>query len=142
MSTEPTASQTAANKELVLRFFENFSHGKGADAFALLSETGTWWAAGTLYSGDRRITGEFSKAEYLELVGEIVLAFPKGIAFRVLAMTAENDRVAAEVESFGEHANGRRYNNQYHFLFVIADGRFSLVKEYNDTHHLFELIQD
>ena len=57
-------------------------------------------------------------------------------------MTAENDRVAAEVESFGEHANGKRYNNQYHFLFVIADGRFSVVKEYNDTHHLFELIQD
>lgn len=141
-TTGAQVSETAHNRTLVERFFDDFSSGRVDRAFTLLADDGTWWAAGNLYSGDRRITGEFTKAEYLDLVGEIVKAFPRGIRFTIHAMTAEGDRVAAEVESYGEHANGKRYNNHYHFLFVVRDGKFGVVKEYNDTHHLYELIQD
>ncbi len=134
--------RATGNRALVEQFFDDFSNGRIDAAFSLLSDDGAWWAAGKLYSGDRRVTGDFTKAEYLDLVGEIVKAFPAGIRFKIHAMTAEGDRVAAEVESFGDHANGKRYNNQYHFLFVVKDGKFAIVKEYNDTHHLFELIQE
>lgn len=49
--------------------------------------------------------------------------------------------LAAEVESRGTHANGKAYNNKYHFLITIADGQFVHVKEYMDTLHLAQLLQ-
>lgn len=52
----------------------------------------------------------------------------------------EGGRAAAEVESYGEHINGKTYNNHYHFLFVIRDGLIVSVKEYMDTLHLRRLL--
>ena len=67
MTTYPDGAapgQSVRDPQLVRQFFDDFSNGKVAAAFSRLSDTGTWRAAGTLFSGDRRIMGEFSKAEY------------------------------------------------------------------------------
>jgi hypothetical protein len=47
--------------------------------------------------------------------------------------------VALEVESYGKLKNGRIYNQQYHTLMVIRDGKISAVREYLDTQHVFEV---
>ncbi|WP_203556975.1 nuclear transport factor 2 family protein [Bacillus sp. B15-48] len=52
-----------------------------------------------------------------------------------LAITAEGNRVAVETESYTELTNGRVYNNLYHFLFIVEDGKIQKVKEYLDTEH-------
>jgi len=62
-----------------------------------------------------------------------------GIRFTLHAMTAEGDRVAAEVESYAELVSGTVYNNKYHMLFEMADGRIRVVKEYGDTLHAKEV---
>jgi hypothetical protein len=124
------------NKALVRRFFELFSQGKTDDAFTLVSDQVSWWVPGTLpFSGTK------TKAQYLQVVGAIRSGFPAGVRFTVDSMTAEGDRVAAEVESQGLHANGRTYNNRYHFLIRVKNGLFVEVKEYMDTLHLHQLIQ-
>ena len=51
------------------------------------------------------------------------------------ALIAEGDRVAAETESYAELKNGRVYNNHYHFVFEVRDGKIHSVKEYLDTEH-------
>ena len=43
--------------------------------------------------------------------------------FTIHSMTAEDDRVAIEAESYGEHASGKTYNNHYHFLMRLRDGK-------------------
>jgi ketosteroid isomerase-like protein len=48
-------------------------------------------------------------------------------------MTAENERVAVEVNGEAIHASGEPYNNQYHFLLVIKNGKIVELKEYMDT---------
>jgi ketosteroid isomerase-like protein len=48
--------------------------------------------------------------------------------------------VAAEVVCTGEHMNGKSYNNQYHFLFVVRDAQIVAVNEYMDTKQLHDLI--
>jgi ketosteroid isomerase-like protein len=58
-----------------------------------------------------------------------------GIEFTVHALTAEGDRVAAEVESRARLTTGAFYNNHYHMLFEIRDERIRVVKEYSDTAH-------
>jgi ketosteroid isomerase-like protein len=60
---------------------------------------------------------------------------PKGL-------TAEGDRVAAEVESYGETTTGKIYNNLYHFLFEVRDGKIQSVRGYLDTMHAKEVLVD
>jgi ketosteroid isomerase-like protein len=62
---------------------------------------------------------------------------------KVLALTAEGDRVAMEAESRVVRPDKDRiYNNFYHYLFKIRDGRLTLFKEYQDTLHLFDFTSD
>lgn len=60
-----------------------------------------------------------------------------GLRMTVKSLMAEGDKVALEVESYGELRNGRIYNQEYHFSITIRDGKISAVREYLDTQHVF-----
>ncbi|MCS6924885.1 MAG: nuclear transport factor 2 family protein [Candidatus Binatia bacterium] len=127
-----------ANKKLVLDFFENFSAGKFDDALAMMAENATWWVAG---KPDKfPLAGTKSKAQFAELVKGIGAAMPKGLKITPKGITAEGDRVALEAESYGELANGKVYNNLYHFLIEVRDGKIQAVREYLDTMHANEVL--
>ena len=51
------------------------------------------------------------------------------------ALTAEGERVAVEAGSLGKHVSGKIYNNHFHILMVIRDGKVQEWKEYMDTMH-------
>lgn len=126
----------SANKALVARFFDAMTRNAVDEAFSMVADSVSWWVPGTLpFSGTK------SKSQYLQVVGAIQRGFPKGVAFTVTGMVAEGDFVAAEVESLGQHANGKTYANRYHFLIQVRDGQFVQVKEYMDTLHLHDLIK-
>jgi uncharacterized protein len=129
-----------ANKNVVLSFFENFSAGKVDAALALMADTATWWVAG---KPDKFVlAGTKTKTQFAEIVKEIVTAMPKGLRVTPKGLTAEEDRVAAEAESYGETASGKIYNNLYHFLFEVRDGKIQAVREYLDTMHAKEVLVD
>jgi hypothetical protein len=67
----------------------------------------------------------------------MVGALKNGLRMTPTGMVAEGDRVAVEAESYGELANGRVYDQRYHFLMTIRDGRIAEVREYLDTQHVF-----
>jgi uncharacterized protein len=132
------AAETAAkaieeqNKELVANFLEVFSQGNVADILSCLSESATWWVAGRLDG----ISGTKNKREFGEmLAGLSALTVTGAIRLTPLAWTAEGDRVAVETESYSELRNGRVYNNLYHFVFEVRDGKIQRVKEFLDTEH-------
>ncbi|HEX5586664.1 MAG TPA: ketosteroid isomerase, partial [Acidimicrobiia bacterium] len=54
---------------------------------------------------------------------------------QVLLMTAEEDRVAVVSEGHAVTLDGVPYDNMYHFLFELRDGRIAAVWEFNDTEH-------
>ena len=68
------------------------------------------------------------------------MARPEGLKFTILGLTAEADRVAIEAESDGMHVSGQRYQNQYHFLMRIRDGRIVELKEYMDTQQVQDVL--
>ena len=73
---------------------------------------------------------------YAEVVGacDIFKQIMKdGIKFDLISTTAEEDRVSMEMRGHSELVNGAAYNNEYHFLFTIRDGRVCRIKEYIDT---------
>jgi len=119
------------NKQTVRQFLEVFSSGDVAATMAMMSDDATWWVAGTM-----PISGSYDKAAFTTLLSGVASAC-KGGAIRIMpkVFTADEDRVAVEAESLAELNNGRRYNNHYHFLFTVRDGKIAGVKEYLDTMH-------
>ena len=128
------------NKNVVLSFFENFSAGKVDAALAMLADTATWWVAGN--PEKFVLAGTKTKAQFTELLNGIGAAMPKGLRVTPKGLTAEGDRVAVEAESYGETATGKVYNNLYHFLFEVRDGKIQAVREYLDTMHAKEVLVD
>ena len=125
----------ASNKQIVSDFFKHLNAGNVAAAFEKVADEVKWWVPGALpFSGTK------NKAGYMGIVNKIQTGFPAGLKFAVNTLVAEGDHVAAEVESLGQHLSGKTYNNKYHFLFTLLEGKVIAVKEYMDTQHLKDLI--
>lgn len=128
------------NKQIVSDFFERFSAADVAGALDMLSELVIWKAMGR--KGGLPLSGERDKQAIGELIAGVKAAFPSGINLKPTGWTCEGDRVAVEVESYAEKANGTVYNNFYHFLVVVVDGKIDTVKEYFDTLHVKQVFID
>jgi ketosteroid isomerase-like protein len=120
------------NRKIITEFMEVFSSGDVDGILSYLSDSATWWVAGNIPG----ISGTKDKAAFGEMLSGISEATTTGaIRLTPLGITAEGDRVAVETESYTELKNGRVYNNLYHFLFEVRDGKIESVKEYLDTEH-------
>lgn len=124
-----------ANKQIVTDFLHKFSAGDHAGALELMAEDGTWWVAGSM-----PISGTRTKAEFQQLLAGVGKMIDGPLTISPYAMTAEGERVAVEATSSAEHVNGKSYRNEYHFLFVLKDGKISQVKEYLDTMHANDVL--
>jgi ketosteroid isomerase-like protein len=122
------------NKKIVLSFLENFSAGKADAALALMADNATWWIAGKF-----EMSGTKTKAQFTEMLKGMGAVMPKGMRITPKGITAEGDRVALEAESYGEAANGKIYQNQYHFLVEVRNNKIQAVREYMDTMHAKEV---
>jgi len=133
--TPPTAPDTERNKQLARSFIDAINRvdtNAIADAYA---EDGVCWTPGSM-----AISGTFTRDQVAEFSRQILQAFPGGLKMTIKEMTAEGDRVAIEAESHGLHASGKPYNNQYHILMRVRDGKIVEWREYMDTMHANEVI--
>ncbi len=124
-----------ANKEVARRFIDALNRADSATVAELYADDARRWTAGSL-----PFSGSSDKASAVRDMDLILALFPDGLAFRILAMTSEGDRVAIEAESHGRHVSGAAYHNEYHFLLVVRDGRIHEFKEYLDTQHALEVL--
>ncbi len=123
------------NKKIVLGFLENLSAGNGAAVLNTLADSATWWVAGNF-----ALSGTKTKAQFTELIGSLGPKIDGALRVTPKGVTAEGDRVAVEAESYAKMKNGKTYQNQYHFLFVVRDGKIQQVKEYLDTTHANDVL--
>jgi uncharacterized protein len=123
------------NKKIVLGFFENMNAGNGGAVLDALADSATW-----LVPGDFALSGAKTKAQFAELLGELGSKIDGALRITPTGVTAEGDRVALEAESYAKMKNGKTYQNKYHFLFVVRDGKIQQVREYLDTMHANEVL--
>ena len=123
------------NKQIIIDFFDQMSNGNVKGFVDLYHEGGAVWT-----SGNTLISGTQKKAAIQEFAGGIYDAFPEGLKFKIISMTAEDDRVAVEAESEGMHISGVKYQNFYHFLFILKDSKVLLLKEYMDTEKVTDIL--
>jgi ketosteroid isomerase-like protein len=126
---------TEDSKRIVLGFFENLNAGNAAAALDALADSATWWIQGNF-----PLSGTRTKAQFVELLGQLGAAIDGALSLRVKGVTAEGDRVAVEAESFAKMKNGKTYQNRYHFLCEVRSGKIQAVREYLDTMHANEVL--
>jgi len=113
-------SQT--NHQLARRFFEALSNGEIPDA--LLTPDMTAWTTSSGAWSD--------KARFQYGIKLLASIFNGGLAYTIDSLTAEADRVAAELQSRGTLLNGEDYHGRYVFMLRVRDGRIASVAEHND----------
>ncbi len=133
MSTHaPDKTQEETNKQIVAEFMEVFSTGDQDRYLAMMGDSATWWVGGSIEG----ISGTYNKEEFRTMSGGLAEICKGGaIGLKPVAWAAEGDRVAVETESYAELNNGRVYNNLYHFVFIVRDGKIHQIKEFLDTEH-------
>lgn len=124
-----------ANKKVALTFLHALCSGDVATLQTLTADDIV-----AILPGTSNIAGTRG---YAEVMG-VCAMFPKisknGLKPTVLNATAEDDRVAIEWEGECTLLNGQAYNNVYHMLFFIRDGKVVRMKEYLDTKMADEVI--
>ena len=128
------------NKKVVGDFFERFSAADVPGALDLLDDGVVWRVMGR--EGGLPISGEMDKETIGGLIATVREAIPGGMKLTPTGWTADRDRVALEMESYGAMANGKIYNNFYHFLVKVSKGKITALREYMDTYQVKRLFID
>ncbi len=125
-------SDPQANKAVVTRFIDVFSSGDVPALIAMMTDDSSWWVSGRIDG----LSGTYPRDEFAKLVEGAKAAYKTGaLKITPSGMVAEGDKVAVEAESYAETVDGRVYNNLYHWLVTVRDGKIAGVKEYMDTMH-------
>jgi len=103
---------TQSNHQLVRDFFTAIASGNLPDD--LLTPDMTFWTVNS---------GTADKARFQGAMKLLASIFSGTLTYDIKSLTAEEDRVVAEVQSHGTLANGEAFNNAHMFLFRIRDGR-------------------
>jgi ketosteroid isomerase-like protein len=123
-------SVMTANKQLVTRFIGLLNAGAHDEAVALLTDDFIWSIPESIPGG-----GEKSAAEFREMLTSVMALYESQPQYTIVSMTAESDRVSAELVGVGDLRNGNRFHNRYHMLFFLSDASIRRVNEYVDTHY-------
>lgn len=111
------------NRALAIEFIRRMKECRGIDE-SLITADFQWWTPGAGYSDAKTMNS---------LIATLDPVMPDMPDMTILGTTAEGDRVAVEATGKCLLANGKHYDNTYHFLIVLEHGRVRMVKEYLDT---------
>lgn len=78
-------------------------------------------------------SGTMDLRRFLKTMTGLGRACPQGVKFDVLDLTAEEDRVSCRVDGHAKMFDGSDYDNRYHFLLKIRDGKIYEAYEYYDS---------
>jgi len=125
-----------SNKAVVATFCDLFTAGDMQGVLDLMSDDINYWILGS-----KNITpsaGDHSKAAMKRIFDAMAERTHGNMTFKAKSMIAEGDEVALEAQSYSQLKNGRVYNNLYHLRMMIRDGKIASIREYLDTHHVYE----
>ncbi len=115
---------TENNKGVVRKFFRLLTEANLSEASQLYTDDCQYWISGS---------GEMD-AQTVQSFWPAMFSAPMDPgSIRILNLTAEDDRVAAELQMNLKLPDGRDYSNRCNLLFVFHDGKIVKVSEYMDT---------
>lgn len=126
------------NKELVKEFIVAMQNSNVEKLKTMITNDFSWWIIG---KPEYLVTaGEHDKDYFLGFFKGSEL-FPEGPEFKIISIMAEDNKVATEATFKAKTAMGTDYENTYHFLFIIENGKIKRMKEYMDTFSAKRLLE-
>lgn len=119
-----STDSTETSRQVALDYLQRVSAGDIPSAMQLVASTAEIWFPDKGYM-NRTQLGEILEYARSCFVDKIALT-PSGV-------TSEGERVAVEVDGSADLNNGGRYENRYHFLFIVQHGQIVVLREYLDT---------
>jgi len=110
------------NKRVVLAYFQ--AMGTGSPEPGLLAADARWWLP--------RL-GVLTLSELAKISEQLRPQMASPVSMSVNHITAEGDRVAVETSGHAKLVDGQEYNNVYHFLFFLRDGKITEIHEHGDS---------
>jgi len=124
---------TEQNKKAAIELFARFTAGDIPSVMASMTDDATWLISGKPDASPA--AGLYTKEKISGLFLTMQGRLKSGLKMTVTSAIAEGDKVALEVESYGELKNGNIYDQRYHFLIEFRGGKICAVREYLDTQH-------
>jgi ketosteroid isomerase-like protein len=116
------------NRALVTRILGLIGQEDRADEYlSLFANDMTWWVAGD------QMGGTMDKAGYSAMIKGMPNFLKSPFRFTTTGWTCQGDRVAVEAVGRAVLKDGRVYENLFHLLYVIRDGKVVVGREYMDT---------
>jgi ketosteroid isomerase-like protein len=123
------------NRRIATAFFRCHDAGDVQGALDLLADDCRYWLAGK--PGTNATAGiAQTKAQMADIFRRMNDAMTGPLRMQVKGTVAEGDKVAVEATSRGELKNGKVYEQEYHLLLTIRDGKIATAREYMDTAHV------
>jgi ketosteroid isomerase-like protein len=118
------------NKRLVATFNNHFENSEIDAALSMMADEGLWWVLGkaALFP----VTGTKTKKELGNILHDVHASLRGGMRMDVTGMVAEGDQVAAELHAHAVTRTGRIYDNRYHMLYTLREGKITEGREYTD----------
>lgn len=122
------------NKQLALQYLEAVGSADVAQLEGLLANEFSYWVAPST-----KFSGTYDRAQFLFGVAHLFDDASSPFAFTFLELTAEEDRVSVTATGSVMMKNGKKYENHYHNLITVRDGKITAAREYMDTAHVNEV---
>ena len=127
-----TASE---KKELATDFLTEFRDPDPARLATMISNDFEWKVM-TRMEGTGPVKGHDGLRTFVK---QIKTMMPGGLGITIDTVICEGDRCAVQAESNTTAANGKKYNNRYHFDIRFDGDKIAEVREYCDTNHAREV---
>jgi ketosteroid isomerase-like protein len=125
----------AQQKERAVEFLSMLENPDPAKIDAIAADNFEWRVM-TRMPGFAPIKGKTALKEFTK---GLKTALPTGANMKFGTVFSEGNHVSLQAESNTTAANGRKYNNMYHFYIRFDGDRISEVLEYCDTNHAREV---
>lgn len=118
------------NKQAVEHYFSMMASGS-PDVPSLFTDDITWWVPQSSPFGGTYV----GRDAVLGLMGRGTELYDLSVPMQtdIEQMVAEGDTVCVQLVLRARTAAGAEYENQYHFVFRLREGKICAVKEYVDT---------
>ncbi|MGA9721734.1 MAG: nuclear transport factor 2 family protein [Candidatus Binatus sp.] len=125
----------AEKKELATEFLSEFEDPDPVRLATMVANDFEWKVM-TRMEGIPPVKGHDG---LMNLARMIKAMMPGGLGLKIETVICEGDRCAVQAESNTVAANGKKYNNRYHFDIRFDGDKIAEVREYNDTNHAREV---
>jgi len=117
-----------SNKKLIEKYFETINRGDEQEILALLSDD---FQFESMLQAPKQFNFTWGREPFAAAPKNMSAMMHKPIKIWIEGMIGEGDKVAVEAKSHGEMKSGKLYQNVYHFLFTVRDGKITNAREYS-----------